>query len=298
MSTYRRLKITLVGSPRVGKTSFIRELSDYQRNRFSTLRNLGISIEIIDTNLDNEEICRSAVWELSQRTHHQWFIPTFFRGAAGSIIFFDLSCHQTFEDLNLWIKLIRKINGNIPIYLIGSKEDLEPDVFPDEIDEFFRNNSIIGYSSTTVYDESKRDTIFKKLITNVVERYTNKTAVNNQMEPIQESLEDILNQINRVVYRRESIVDDYYNSLPAEEKIRCDNFIGHFTNCPICKNENHVSYLRKFYSSKNKIDIELKKQLMKVLKLSENFDKLFYNKIILGIPCCNCFQSFFPEEAP
>ena len=71
-----------------------------------------------------------------------------------------------------------------------------------------------------------------------------------------------------------------------------------FAFCPICKAENHASYLKKFYFSKKREDSELKNQLLKLLVLSKDFIELYYNKIKLGIPCCDCFQSFFMEKKP
>jgi hypothetical protein len=213
-------------------------------------------------------------------------------------MFFDLSRHQTFEDLNLWIKLIRKINGNIPVFLIGTKEDRGPEVFPEEIEYFIRNYGIIGYNATTIYGESKRDNIFKKLITDVIGKRTIKAENHDQLEPIQESVEDILNQLNSRVYHREVNIDEHYRFLSCEEKAICDQFMEYYAFCPICRTENHVNYLKKFYFSKKRKDIELKSQLLKLMALSKNFDELYYNKIILGIPCCDCFKSFFTEKAP
>ena len=91
MSTCWRLKITLVGSSRVGKTSFIKGRSDFEGERFNTLQTFGISFEILDTFLDNGEVCRSSVWEINQHSRHPFIYPSFFKGASGSLLFFDLS---------------------------------------------------------------------------------------------------------------------------------------------------------------------------------------------------------------
>ena len=298
MSICWRIKVTLVGSSRVGKTSFIKGRADFERGRFNSLHYLGVSFEILDSFLDNGETCRCCLWDINQRARHPAMYPTFFRGAAGSIMFFDLSRYQTFEDSKIWLKLIRKINGNIPVFLIGTKDDLELEVFPEEIDDFIRNNGILGYYPTTIYGESKRDKVFKYLITDIIEKRTNEAENYDQIEPVQESIEDLLNQLNRRVYRREIIADEDYDCLSGEEKATCDQFMEHFASCPICKKENHLNYLKKFYFSKNRKTIELKKQLLKLMEISEDFDRFFSNNIILGIPCCNCFQVFFNEKAP
>lgn len=296
MSTCWRLKVTLVGSSRVGKTSFIKGSSDFEASRLNTLQAFGISFEVIDTFLDNEEICRCSVWEINQHTRHTFFYPSFFKGVAGSLMFFDLSRHQTFEDLNLWIKLIRKINGNIPVFLIGTNEDFGSEVSPEELEDFIRNNGIIGYESTTIYGESKREYIFKKLVTNIIEKRSIKAKNHDQLEHIQESVEDIMNQLNSRVYPRDLSTEEQYSFLSCGEKAICDQFMEHYAFCPICKTENHVNYLMKFYFSKKRKDIELKNQLLKLMTLSKNFEELYYNKITLGIPCCDCFKFYFMEK--
>ena len=101
-------------------------------------------------------------------------------------------------------------------------DDLRHEVFPEEIDDFIENYGIIGYSTTTVYGESKRDKIFKHLITDVIEKRTVGVENYDQFAPIQESVEDILNQLNRRVYHREITVDEHYHSLSSEEKVICD----------------------------------------------------------------------------
>lgn len=298
MSICWRIKVTLVGSSRVGKTSFIKGRADFEIERFSSSRALGVSFEILDSFLENGEICRCCVWDINQRARHPAIYPVFFRGAAGSILFFDLSRNQTFEDLKIWIKLIRKINGNIPLFLIGTNDDLEPEVFPEDIDDFVRINGILGYYPTTIYGESKRDKVFQYLIADIIEKRTIGASNNDQIEPVEESIETLLNQLDRRVYHRENIADEYYDSLTGKEKATCDQFMEYFASCPICKAENHISYLKKIYFSKNRKTIELKNQLLKLLEISEDFDRFFSNNIILGIPCCNCFQTFFDEKAP
>lgn len=298
MSASWKLKITVVGSSRVGKTSFIRGSSNITRGRYSSIESLGVSFEILDSYLDNGDLCTCSIWELRPHIRCLIIYPTFFKGAAGSLLFFDLSRYETFEDLNIWIKLIRKINGNIPVILIGTKDDLEPEVYPEEINNFMRNNGIISYYSTSVYRESRKDEIVKQLMTNVIENRTIKAKKHDQLEPIRESVQDLLNQLNRRFYHGEMMLDKVYSSLSDEEKAIYDRFIEFFSVCPICENRNDVNYLKRFYFSNSQQNIKLRKQLLKVMELSEDFDESYGNKIILGIPCCDCFRSFFNEKLP
>lgn len=296
MSASWRIKITVVGSSYVGKTTFIRGRRDTRREGFNTLRHFGIDFDVVDSFLDNGDICRCATWEIGQRIRIPLFYPSFFKGSAGTLLFFDLSRHQTFEDLDAWIKLIRKINGNIPIILIGTKSDLEPEVNSEEIKEFVRNKGITTYYSTNIYEESKRDCIIKQLVTNIIYSHTSKGGNYEQVEPIRESVQEIVNQLLENYHYPVEVLDQRYQSLNGKEKRLCDRFIEYFSRCPFCKINNHTNYLLNFYFSKKKKDIKLKNQLIELI--SEDFNKYYSNKIVLGIPCCNCYRTFFNKKPP
>lgn len=85
------------------------------------------------------------------------------------------------------------------------------------------------------------------------------------------------------------LIDEYDKKIPTKEKEIFYEFVQAFNKCPICKNENHKEYLKNFFLSKNPESIRLKKRLLVLIKDSRNY----YNKITLGIPCCNCFKLVF-----
>ena len=298
MSARWKLKIIMVGSSQVGKTSFIKSCVEEEgEDGFRPINPLGVSFDILNSYLNNGDNCSCVVWDIKTYNHYLFIFPMFFRGAAGGLLFFDLSNHQSFEDLNIWIRLVKKIRGNIPLILIGTKADLQPQVLPEEINEFIRNNGILSYYSTSIHRTSKRDTALKQLVSNIIENRLSNEKNQPLLEPIQESLQDILNQISGRTGGRGLILSnlyyDQYDRLSDEEKSVYNKFIKSFSDCPICKKKNHINHLRKFYFSKNKENNKLKKRILKLLEESYNFDELYHNSIILGIPCCACFNQFF-----
>lgn len=295
MSVNWILKIMMAGSPRVGKTSFIKDRAVgeefHRQNNF-----LGFSLEILRSTFDNGEVCKCSIWDVKANQYNHFIYPTFFKGAAGCLLFFNLSNRQTFEDLNIWIKLIRKLSANIPIILIGTNSDLETQVSSDEINEFIRDKGILSYYSTSIYGESKRDAIIEHLTTYIIDTRKSRLKNKEDLELIRESLDSLLDQLYRRMGGRYGLYKDEYNSLSKKEKEICDKFIDYFSICPICHRTNHINYIRKFYFSKKKEHIKIKKQLLKLVQKSQDFDEIYYNKIILGIPCCNCYSYVFNEK--
>ena len=88
---------------------------------------------------------------------------------------------------------------------------------------------------------------------------------------------------------------EYKNLADAEKKI-VDRFLKFFETCPICTGQNHRRYLLEFYFNPDPDKIILRERLLKLMVESKEFDETYYNKVILGIPCCNCFKLFFEES--
>ena len=89
--------------------------------------------------------------------------------------------------------------------------------------------------------------------------------------------------------------DENYSSLSDYEKEIFHEFLEYFSTCPICNRRNHKNYLKTFYFDQNIYKRILKKSLLKLMNESKEFDETYFNKILLGIPCCDCFKRYFCE---
>ncbi len=111
--------------------------------------------------------------------------------------------------------------------------------------------------------------------------------------------EEMLAELERLrqIMRGEDIRDsEEYISLSEEEKEIFDKFLEYFSTCPMCKEKNHVHYLKRFYFSPDPCKVVLRERLLKLIDESQDFDVKYYQKINLGIVCCDCFKKVF--ESP
>ena len=202
MTASWKLKIISVGTPQVGVTSFMREgaVAPYRNHNLDFIIGMGFEI-ITNIILDNNDSCTCSIWELKGYEKFDFVYRSFFRGVAGCLLFFDLSNYQSFEDLKTWIKFIKNCYSEIPIILIGTKSDLESQVFSEQIDEFIRTHGILEYHTTSMGGESKRNNVFKNLITHIVSNRS--SGMNNipQLQTNQELLTEILNQTKAIFQR-------------------------------------------------------------------------------------------------
>ena len=167
------------------------------------------------------------------------------------------------DDPSLLPLLVEKgIEVKMPIILIGTKMDLHHrEVSEEDINNLIKKYDLDGVFYTSIYDtdsKEKRASIFKCLI--------------EKIEPL-------------------CHVHDCSIFIPREDE-SFKEFAKQFSTCPICKRNNHFESLKNFYFSREPEIIELRERLSELIDESKDFDDIYYNKIDVGIPCCNCFSKY------
>ena len=118
-------KIIVLGSPGVGKTSFIRRFVDnkFQKSYVSTI---GVDISRKTIALNESCVVSESLWDIGG----QWsqlapYRKRFYQGANFAFVMFDLTQHKTFKNLEKWIDDLQKhTQVRVPLLLIGNKADL------------------------------------------------------------------------------------------------------------------------------------------------------------------------------
>ena len=126
MSSYK-LKVLLCGPAGVGKTSLIMR---FIKSRFQTDYKLTVGVDILtkDVELENNQICTLSIWDIGGQERFSFIRSTFYKGAAGALLVFDLSRAATWDAIKNWRAEVRQFAGDIPFVLIGNKLDLLQDV--------------------------------------------------------------------------------------------------------------------------------------------------------------------------
>ena len=69
-----------------------------------------------------------SLWDTGGQERFNFFKTDFFKGVAVLGLVFDLSRPDTFDKIDDYFNEIRERSGNIPIFLIGNKNDLKQDI--------------------------------------------------------------------------------------------------------------------------------------------------------------------------
>ncbi len=170
MSSYK-YKVVLTGEGAVGKTSLVNQFIHHQFNKKQE-QTVGIDISAMTVEYAPGDLATLSIWDIAGQQRFEFIRNTFYRGATGALLVFDLSREQTFVKTREWLSDIRKLVGkNIPFVLIGNKADLLEDVGDvvdrDEARAFAENEDSI-YIETSARTGDNVEWVFKELTRRII----------------------------------------------------------------------------------------------------------------------------------
>jgi small GTP-binding protein len=118
-----RFKIAVIGDPEVGKTSMILRFTE-NVFRKTYIMSIGVNVTTKLIELGDAQV-EFVIWDIAGQSKFDLARRSFYEGASGQLIVFDLTRPSTFESVAKWhrdIKLSRM--KDIPGFVIGNKSDL------------------------------------------------------------------------------------------------------------------------------------------------------------------------------
>ncbi|CAF1463196.1 unnamed protein product [Rotaria magnacalcarata] len=117
-------KILIIGDSGVGKTAILQRFS---QNYFSAeyLATIGVDFQIRTIDV-NSKLCKLQVWDTAGQDRFKCVVSSFYRGAHGVMVCFDITDLQSFRNVNNWLEEVKRYcQENTPVYLVGTKSDLQ-----------------------------------------------------------------------------------------------------------------------------------------------------------------------------
>ena len=154
-------KLILVGDSYVGKTNI---LSKYIKNEFNQNTKSTVGVEFGTKILKIEDkIIKAQVWDTAGQERYKSITSTYYKGAKGAFIVYDITNRETFESVDKWIQdLNMNSDKNVTLLLIGNKKDLvdKRDVTKEEGEEkaksfglaFLETSALTGENIDKVFD--------------------------------------------------------------------------------------------------------------------------------------------------
>ncbi|EAN34115.1 Ras-related protein Rab-2A [Theileria parva strain Muguga] len=152
MSYYKYLfKYIIIGDTGVGKSCLLLRFTD---KRFKPDHDLTIGVEFGTRfiTVQGEQI-KLQIWDTAGQESFRSITRSYYRGAAGALLVFDISRRSTFEHLTKWLEEVRDHGSpTMSIILIGNKTDVasreveyhEGKQFADQNDLIYMETSAKG----------------------------------------------------------------------------------------------------------------------------------------------------------
>jgi len=117
-------KYIIIGDTGVGKSCLLLQFTD---KRFQPVHDLTIGVEFGArmVNIEGKSI-KLQIWDTAGQESFRSITRSYYRGAAGALLVYDITRRETFNHLGAWLEDARQhSNSNMTITVVGNKNELD-----------------------------------------------------------------------------------------------------------------------------------------------------------------------------
>ena len=191
-------KIVLIGDSFVGKTNI---MSKYLKNEFHEDSKATVGVEFGAKKFDIEgKSVKAQIWDTAGQERYKAITTTYYKGAKGALIVYDITRKETFDSVDRWIsELVNSGDKNMTMLLIGNKCDLDTQrqVTKEQGEEkakAFR----VAFLETSASSGENLDVAFEMIMKEVYSKCKNELDEDDGMEEMQMGKEIDLTKENKV----------------------------------------------------------------------------------------------------
>lgn len=174
-------KYIVIGDTGVGKSCLLLQFTD---KRFQPEHDLTIGVEFGArmVTIDGKDH-KLQIWDTAGQESFRSITRSYYRGAAGALLVYDITRRETFNHLASWLNDVRQYSSsNMVITLIGNKSDMEGQrkVSIEEGEEFARENGLY-FMETSAKTANNVDAAFIETARHIYEKVeSGEFDVNNE----------------------------------------------------------------------------------------------------------------------
>jgi small GTP-binding protein len=157
-----------MGNSAVGKSSLVARFTtnEFKRDSKSTI---GVEFSTKSMQLGDKRV-KAQIWDTAGQERYRSITSSYYRGAVGALLVYDVTDSNSFDDLHVWLKEVREnAEEDCRVMLCGNKCDLgggdqqRRRVHEREAHTFARNNGL-AFIETSAKDATGVDEAFKRIL--------------------------------------------------------------------------------------------------------------------------------------
>ncbi|KAF3918872.1 hypothetical protein ABW20_dc0103289 [Dactylellina cionopaga] len=145
---------------------------------------IGVEFATRSIQVDSKTI-KAQIWDTAGQERYRAITSAYYRGAVGALLVYDISKHNTYENVTRWLKELRDhADSNIVIMLVGNKSDLRHlrAVTTDEAKVFAAENHL-SFIETSALDASNVELAFQNILTEIYRIVSSKVIMDQSDGP-------------------------------------------------------------------------------------------------------------------
>ncbi|CAH8341685.1 unnamed protein product [Eruca vesicaria subsp. sativa] len=193
MSYAYLFKYIIIGDTGVGKSCHLLQFTD---KRFQQVHDVTIGVEFGDRMITiHNKPLKLQIWDTAGKENFRAITRSYYRGAAGALLVYDITRRETFNHLASWLEDARQhANANMTIMLIGNKCDLASRraVTTEEGEQFAKEHGLIFMEASAKTAQNVEEafintaaTIYKKIEDGVFDLSDESNGIKAGYEEIQ-----------------------------------------------------------------------------------------------------------------
>ncbi|KAI3972825.1 hypothetical protein MKX01_019483 [Papaver californicum] len=178
-------KLLLIGDSSVGKSCLLLRFADdsYVDSYISTI---GVDFKIRTVELDGKTV-KLQIWDTAGQERFRTITSSYYRGAHGIIIVYDVTDMESFNNVKQWLNEIdRYANDSVCKLLVGNKCDLvDKKVVDTETAKAFADSLGIPFLETSAKEGSNVEQAFLTMAAEIKKKMGNQPTSDNKGSTVQ-----------------------------------------------------------------------------------------------------------------